>query len=186
MEIVIKQIHNQLCLLAGKRVVLPEQTGSAPPAPPGRLMGLLLKVLKDWSRREEFKDKFTSPFPRFFQNNSTSSFQRLFNTLISSSYFIKDLGIFCFRIGHSPGHQLFQFYSRCKDRFFPSHAHLQKNSALSTGIQNLISLVPFYRYNNFHTPKKSKAISSVHMIKQMLSSDPAPLIGFNIKPCHLN
>ena len=182
----IKQLKNQLCLLTGKRVVLPEQTGSAPPAPPGRLMGLLLKVLKDWSRREECKDKLTSPSPRFFQNNLTSNLQGLFKTLISSSYFINDLGIFCSRIGHSPGHQLFQFHPRCKVRFFPSCVHLQKNSALSIGMQNLISLVPFYRYNNFHTPKKSKAISSVHMIKQMLSLDPAPLIGFNIKPCHLN
>ena len=182
----IKQIHNQLCLLAGKRVVLPEQTGSAPPAPPGRLMGLLLKVLKDWSRREECKDKLTSPSLRFFQNNLTSKLQGLFKTLSSSSYFIKDLGISCFRIGHSPGHQLLEFYSIWEDRFFPSCVHLQKNSALSTGIQNLILLVPFHRYNNFHTPKISKAIGRVHMIKQMLSLDPAPLIGFNIKPCHLN
>jgi hypothetical protein len=46
---VIKQIHNQLCLLAGKRVVLLEQTGSTTPAPPGRLVGQLFKVVKNWS-----------------------------------------------------------------------------------------------------------------------------------------
>ena len=182
----IKQIHNQLCLLAGKRVVLLEQTGSTTPAPPGRLVGQLFKVVKNWSRRGRCKDNLTSPSPRFFQRNSTINLQGLFGTLISSSCFIKDLGMFCSRIGHSHGHQFFQFYPKCKVVSFPSRVHLQKNSALSIGMQNLISLVPFYRYNNFHTPKTSKATSRVHMIKQMLSLYPAPLIGFNIKPCHLH
>jgi hypothetical protein len=184
---VIKQIHTQLCLLAGERVVLLEQTGSTPPAPPGGcLVRRLFEVLKNWSRRRQYKGNLTYPSPRFFQHNFTINPKWLFGTLIPSSYFIKDLGVFCSRIGHYQSHHFFQFYPKCKVLPFPSRVHLQKNSALSIGMQNLISLVPFYRYNNFHTPKTSKVISRVHMIKQMLSRYPAPLIGFNIKPCHLH
>ena len=182
----IKQIHNQLCLLAGKRVVLLEKTSSTTPAPPSHLMCLFFKVLKNWSSREECKDKLTSNSPRFFHDDFTINLQGVFNTLISSSCFIKKHGILRFLIGYSPDHQLFEFHSKCKVRSFPSSVNLRKNSALSTSIQSLVSLVPFCRFSYFHTPTISKAIKRVHMIKHMLSLAPAPLIGFNIKPCHLN
>ena len=182
----IKQTHNQLCLLAGKRVVLLEQTSSTPPAPPSRLMGLLFKVLKDWSRREKCKDKLTSPPSRFFHNDFKINFRGLFKTLISCSCFIKDLGILHSQKGYHPSHQLFKFYSKCKSRSVPKGIFYRINTALGAGIQSLISLVPFYGHNNFHTPTKSNVTSRVPMVKRMLFLHPIPLIGFNIKPCHLN
>ncbi len=186
MEIVIKQIHNQLCLLAGKRVVLLEQTSSTPPAPPGRLAGLLLKVLKDGLRQKECKGKLTSPSSRFFQHNFTINIQGLFNTLISYSCFIENLRILLFNVGYIRGHQLFKFHSTCKVRTVPSGIILQKYSDLSAGIQNLISLVPFYRHNIFHTPITSKRLGRLHEFNHLSSLESNPLIGFNIKPCHLN
>ena len=187
MEIVIKQLKNQLCLLTGKRAVLLEASGSTPPPPPNLNLDLLSRGFKNWVKLKNYQKKLTAFYLRDIHDYLLTNIRLLLFTLNASSSFIKNLSILPFYFGRTEGHPLFK--QHCKPKvgsFFTSSISLRQNFILNADISFVNSFITISQFNKFYTPTKTKSLISLLATKHIPYSDSNPITGFNTNQCHLN
>ncbi len=186
MEIVIKQIYNKCCLLAGKRVVLHEKSSSTTPPPPSYSLRFILKIKWKVKHKSVIINSNLAQEIGFVQLPSRLK-EYFLDSSASNPFIIANPFKLAITTGHFQENQKRSHHSVTlkipSSTFFISKILSFLKRASSVKLALAISKIRLYTFTT--PPAKSKSFSFHSRMNEPVSSILNPFFGFNLKPCHL-
>ena len=181
----IKQIHNQLCLLAGKRAVLLEKSGSTPPPPPSlKIVSTNLTFMKV---ERMPTSRLTSTLGSLYKTLHINIRAIVRNKLRISSDFSSSLNILPSLIRHYRIRLFYNFLILSENNTsFPNNNSSVSRHIQSICVSTLCTFLTFSKFKLFTTPITPARFKHMFKLEHYQPLGSNPISGYNIKPCHLN
>ena len=181
----IKQLQIILCLLAGKRAVLLEKSGSTPPPPPSlKIVSTNLTFMKV---ERMPTSRLTSTLGSLYKTLHINIRAIVRNKLRISSDFSSSLNILPSLIRHYRIRLFYNFLILSENNTsFPNNNSSVSRHIQSICVSTLCTFLTFSKFKLFTTPITPARFKHMFKLEHYQPLGSNPISGYNIKPCHLN